>query len=281
MSNKIIIDLSEHNGNVDFKKVKNFGINDVILRVGWLGNKNNNTIDYRFEDNYKKAKQYGFNVGIYAYSYCKTVDTLKIACNWIKEKIKNKKIDLPLFLDLEDITISQIGKDILTEQAVYFCKYFENLGYKSGVYANKFWFRNKLDINKILNYKIWLAEWNGKENHTLNYKVDLWQFTDKFQVKGIKGNVDASKCMCDCEEKEENFINNDEEVFEMVKTYKNGSTIENVYADTNLTKKIGSLNKYETCECLGIVNDRYIVKYKVDNSSNTKIGFVKYSGGVK
>ena len=45
MSNKIIIDLSEHNGNVDFIKVKKFGINDVILRVGWLGNKNNSTID--------------------------------------------------------------------------------------------------------------------------------------------------------------------------------------------------------------------------------------------
>ena len=67
----------------------------------------------------------------------------------------------------------------------------------------------------------------------------------------------------------------------MAKTYKNGSTIEKVFADSNLTKEIGSLNKYETCECLGTVNNRYIVKYKVNDTNNYKVGFVKYSGGVK
>ena len=71
-----------------------------------------------------------------------------------------------------------------------------------------------------------------------------------------------------------------EEEFNMAKTYKNGSTVENVYADTGLTVKIGSLNKYEQCECLDIVNGRYLVKYKVDGTSNYKCGFVKYSGGV-
>lgn len=71
------------------------------------------------------------------------------------------------------------------------------------------------------------------------------------------------------------------EEFNMAKTYKNGSTIENVYADTNLTNKIGSLNKWEECECLDIVNGRYLVKYKVDGTSNYKCGFVAYNGGVK
>lgn len=71
------------------------------------------------------------------------------------------------------------------------------------------------------------------------------------------------------------------EEFEMAKTYKNGSKPENVYADTNLTKIIGSLDKYEVCECLGIVNSRYIVKYKVNGTNNYKVGFVKYFGGIK
>lgn len=69
--------------------------------------------------------------------------------------------------------------------------------------------------------------------------------------------------------------------FNMAKTYKNGSTIENVFADTGLTNKIGYLNKYEECECLDIVNGRYLVKYKVDGTSNYKCGFVAYAGGVK
>lgn len=71
------------------------------------------------------------------------------------------------------------------------------------------------------------------------------------------------------------------EEFNMAKTYKNGSTVENVFADTNLTNKIGTLNKWEECECLDIVNGRYLVKYKVDGTSNYKCGFVAYNGGVK
>lgn len=67
----------------------------------------------------------------------------------------------------------------------------------------------------------------------------------------------------------------------MAKTYKNGSTKETVYADSNLSIKIGSLNVREQCECLGIVNGRYIVKYKIDGSNNYKVGFVKYNGGVR
>lgn len=72
-----------------------------------------------------------------------------------------------------------------------------------------------------------------------------------------------------------------EEDFEVAKVYKNGSTVEPVYADTGLTIKVGSLDKYEVCDCLATVNDRYLVKYKVNGTNNYKCGFVKYSGGVK
>ena len=68
---------------------------------------------------------------------------------------------------------------------------------------------------------------------------------------------------------------------EELKTYKNGSTVETVYADSNCTIKIGELNKYEECQSFGIVNDRAIVLYNVNNTENKKIGFVKYLGGIK
>lgn len=63
--------------------------------------------------------------------------------------------------------------------------------------------------------------------------------------------------------------------------YHNGSTPETVFADLNLTKKIGSLDKYESCQCLGKFNGKYIVKYKINGTENYKVGFVRYSGGVK
>ena len=68
---------------------------------------------------------------------------------------------------------------------------------------------------------------------------------------------------------------------EPVRTYQNGSTSENVYADTDCTKKIGSLNPREKCDCFGIFKDRAMVRYVVSGSSNYKIGFCKWLGGVK
>lgn len=68
---------------------------------------------------------------------------------------------------------------------------------------------------------------------------------------------------------------------EPVRKYKNGSTKETIYADTNLTKVIGSLSPYEECDCFGIFNNRPMVRYKIDGSNNYKIGFAKWTGGVK
>ena len=66
-----------------------------------------------------------------------------------------------------------------------------------------------------------------------------------------------------------------------MKIYQNGSTEEIVYADTNCTVKIGSLNPREKCECYGIFNNRAVVRYKVDGTENYKIGYCKWTGGVE
>lgn len=68
---------------------------------------------------------------------------------------------------------------------------------------------------------------------------------------------------------------------EEMKIYQNGSTEEIVYADTNCTVKIGSLNPREKCDCYGIFNDRAVVRYKVDGTENYKIGFCEWTGGVE
>lgn len=68
---------------------------------------------------------------------------------------------------------------------------------------------------------------------------------------------------------------------EPVRKYKNGSTREYIYSDTNLSKQIGYLSPYEECDCFGIFNNRPMVRYKVDGTSNYKIGFAKWTGGVK
>ena len=68
---------------------------------------------------------------------------------------------------------------------------------------------------------------------------------------------------------------------EEMKIYQNGSTKEIVYADTDCTIEIGSLNPKEQCVCFGIFENRAMVRYKVNGTSNYKIGFCKWTGGVK
>lgn len=265
------IDISENNGNIDFAKVKQDGIDFVIIRIGWIGNKENHTLDKKFEEYYAGAKAVGLQIGFYVYSYVTSKSGMLSAINWVKNKITGKTREYPIFIDVEDGQIWNLRKEQLTNLCKYFCENFEN----SGIYASLDWFKNKLNVKKLTNYKIWLAQWTSSSNHSANFKVDLWQYADNGKVNGINGNVDMNKCL-NCNENT-GEIGSDEEV----RVYQNGSTIENVYSDTNLTNKIGSLNKYEACYCLGIFNNRAMVRYNVDGSNNYKIGFCKWLGGVK
>lgn len=202
---KTVIDISEHQGIIDFNQVKSSGIDTIIIRLGWIGNKNNHTLDKYFKMNFEKAKSLGFKIGLYVYNYCNNINTLNGAIDWVKNQIKGLSFEYPLFLDMEDNSIINVGKAILTEMSLHFCKRLkEEMNCNTGVYANLNWFKNYIDVNSLINgnYKIWLAEWNGKEMHTANFKVDLWQYSSNGQINGINGRVDMNKCL-NCEESEE------------------------------------------------------------------------------
>lgn len=189
------IDISEHNGSIDFTKVKNDGIEFVIIRVGWIGNKENHTLDKKFIENYNNAKACGLKIGFYVYSYIENETSMLSAINWVKKQILGKTHDYPIFLDVEDKQISGLSKEKQTNLCEYFCDNFEN----SGIYANLDWFKNKLNVNNLINYKIWLAQWTSANNHSADFKVDLWQYSSKGKVNGINSNVDMNYCL-NCEE---------------------------------------------------------------------------------
>lgn len=224
-------------------------------------------------------------MGVYVYSYVESSVAMQSAINWVQAKLKGKTLDYPVFLDVEDEQISNLDKYTLTTLCKQFCKRITR--FNAGVYANKNWFTNKLYIHELTDYKIWLAEWNGKENHTANFKVDLWQYSSKGQVDGISGNVDMNYCL-NCNASEEEMTGNTDNKtegsdFDMPKTWKNGSTNEEVFADTDLSKKIGTIYPRGEAECFGIKDGKYLVCYNIyqnGNVINRKVGFVKYNGGL-
>lgn len=271
---KKVVDLSEHNGIFDFNILKENGIEGVILRLGWIGNKNNHTIDKRLQDYVNQAKRVGLKIGFYIYSYCRSLDALKSGIEWADTILENIGLTTSIFLDLEDSQIDDLSKEELTKQAEYFCNYYKLKGYNSGVYANKYWFNNKLNVNKLLDYKIWLAEW-GVDQPTVSYKVDIWQYTSDLYINNKR--FDGNYCYCDdCS----NNDNDNKGGFE-VKDYINGSTTEYVYQDAQGTKQIGYLHPHEKAKCYGIVNNMALVVYTIDGTNNQKSGFCKWLGGIQ
>ena len=188
---KFGIDISEWQGKIDWDVVKN-KVDFAILRLGWVGNKNNHTIDKYFERNYTECKRLGIPVGVYVYCYSASVETIKKGAEWTVEKLKNKTLDLPVYIDMEDSTIASKGKQVLTDMCIAYNEIIEKAGYWAGVYANKNWFENYLDKEKLGNrFTCWLAQY--RDAYTLDMdNIDVWQYSSSGKVNGIAGNVDVN-----------------------------------------------------------------------------------------
>lgn len=184
------IDISTWQTKVDYSKLKDDGIEFVIIRCGY--GKNESQKDNMFEKHYEGCKKAGLKVGAYLYSYVTSVEnSLKEAKNCLKF-IKGKQFDLPIFYDLEDKCILPLGDILITQCAIEFCKEIEKAGYKAGIYANLNWFTNYIDVSKVKQYSLWVAQWNDK--CTAKFDYDFWQYTSSGKIKAIKGNVDMNIC---------------------------------------------------------------------------------------
>lgn len=188
---KFGIDVSEHQGNIDWDTVKS-QIDFAILRIGWIGNKENHTLDEQFERNYSECKRLGIPVGVYIYNYCKTEETVKSGANWVLSKLQGKSLELPVYIDMEDASISNLGKDKLTNICIAFNTIIENARLWAGVYANLNWFNNYLNEDTIKSkYTTWIAHYtSGTDKYKGEY--DIWQNSSSAKLDGISGNVDTN-----------------------------------------------------------------------------------------
>ena len=183
------IDVSKHNGIIDWKKVKASGIEFAIIRIGYGGSAP--VKDERFEENYKNAKANGLKVGTYLYSYANSESDVEAEVNSILKWLDGKTFDLPFYLDVEDKkTQGKLSVNELTNYVYNICERIEKAGYFTGIYASKNWLETKLDMNKLNRFTVWLAQWSS--NPTYQGSYGLWQYTSDGSINGINGRVDMN-----------------------------------------------------------------------------------------
>lgn len=186
------IDISQHNGNIDFNKVKN-EVDFAILRLGYIGN-NEVKLDSKFEEYYNACITVGLPVGIYVFNYAKSVERAKIGARWTVEMLKNKNINMPVYIDMEDDrnNLHSMGRNALTDICIAFNDIIESNGYRAGVYANADWFRNYLDKDRLSKYSLWIAHYGVNEDKYIS-QYDMLQYTDTGRINGINANTDINK----------------------------------------------------------------------------------------
>lgn len=184
------IDISYHNGNINWNLVKN-EINFAIIRLGY-GDDIISQDDKNFNENIKMCIQNNINVSVYIYSYAKNNNQLYSEINHTIRVIEPYKDKINyVFYDVEEKG-TEYG---VKERCKIFCDTLKNKGYKVGIYANKFWISNyNLDE---LNYPLWVASYginDGKPNFNKpNFKnMIMWQYTSNGKITGINTKVDLN-----------------------------------------------------------------------------------------
>lgn len=187
------IDVSRHNGTIDWNAVKASGVDYVIIRCGYRGSSTGALIeDQNFRTNIKGATAAGLKVGVYVFSQAvNEVEAVKEASLAVS-LVKGYNLTYPIFIDTESSggRADKIDKATRTAVVNAFCQTVANAGYKPGIYASKTWFEDKLNMGAIGNYKIWLAQYSAAPTYKGRY--DMWQYSSKGKISGIKGDVDLN-----------------------------------------------------------------------------------------
>lgn len=190
---KFGIDISRHNGKIDWNAVKSSGVDYVIIRCGYRGSSSGALItDQNFQSNIKGATAAGLKVGIYVFSQAvNEVEAVKEASLAVS-LAKGYKLTYPIFIDTESSGGRADKIDVATRTAVVnaFCQTVQSAGYQAGIYASKSWFETKLSMGSVGNYRIWLAQYAAAPTYSGRY--DMWQYSSKGTISGINGKVDLN-----------------------------------------------------------------------------------------
>ena len=195
------IDVSGHQKDIDWQKVRDAGIDFAILKIGNINAREPDGwyTDSYFQRNVTECERLGIPYGVYAYSYAKNADDAVKGADHIIALLKGHNPTLPVYLDLEDNSIKDTDHATI---ATAFCNTISAAGYTPGIYANASWFKNILTDPCFTNsgWNIWTAQYRYGQRYDASLglgpeypaKFDCWQYSCLSTVPGIDGYCDIN-----------------------------------------------------------------------------------------
>lgn len=197
MSNLPIIDVSAHNGIIDWPKVRG-NIEAAVIRLGYRGySKGTLAYDNRYKENRAACEQWGIPFSLYFFPCSITEEEAIEEADFIIKECVGMNFILPIFLDSEVAETKfgsgradNLSRSDRTRFLKIICDRLQAAGIPAGIYASASWFKYQLDLSQ-LPYSIWVAQWSNQLTFAGEYV--LWQYTSKGTVPGITVNVDLSR----------------------------------------------------------------------------------------
>lgn len=189
------IDVSRHQGDIDWQKVAAAGVQFALIRVGGRGSDSGELYDdTKFEEYLTGAKAAGLKTGVYFYSQAINVAEAIEEANFAIQKLNGRSLEYPIVFDWEIYSKTArsygVNKTTLTDCAIAFCETVAQAGYTPMIYMGLEVGYERLELNRLTNYDFWFAQYNNRNQPDMYYNYRIWQYSDKGNIPGIGGNVD-------------------------------------------------------------------------------------------
>ena len=194
------VDISKHNGTVNFRSMKAAGIDYVMIRLGARGYSTGQlSLDDNFVENIEDAIDAGLDIGIYFYSQAVTLEEATQEVNFIVQNLTPYKehINYPVAFDMESVPndkarIDGLSREDKTAISAAFLSGVQAAGYIPMLYGNKEWLIKNIDLAQLQNYDVWLSE--DEDIPDYPYQYTMWQYTTTGVLNGITGDANLNLC---------------------------------------------------------------------------------------
>lgn len=190
------IDVSRYQGQIDWTKVKQAGVDYAIVRLGYRGYGKEGTIvlDDCYAQNMKGAASAGIKTGAYFFTQATTVEEAKEEAEFVLQHLKGYMLDYPVIFDTESVSEDARAENLSVQErtdiARAFCDTIAEAGYTPMIYASLNWYATALDLSQLTSYKKWYAGYELEPGFP--YEFDIWQYSSKGRIDGIPNDVDLN-----------------------------------------------------------------------------------------